>query len=105
MNTPFNVSWNKDVKKSQNTSAGWLAREAQKAKAREYSLGQGQMLHFDGDQRGMTVKSRYGKIWLTQENDLEDYLLTPSEEFVITKRGLVVLEATQEALVSIASAA
>jgi hypothetical protein len=105
MNTPFNVSWNKEPKTSQNASAGRLAREALKAKAREYGLDQGKTLHFDGDQRGMIVKSLFGKLWLTQENDLEDYMLTPGEAVVVQKRGRVVLEATQDSLVSITPAA
>jgi hypothetical protein len=101
MNTPFNISWNKNVKKSQNTSAGWLAREALKAKAKEYCLNQGQTLHFDGDQRGMVIENLFGKVWLTQEGDPEDYMLTIGSQFAVAKRGRVVLEATQESLVRI----
>jgi hypothetical protein len=101
MNTPFNVSWSKDVKKSQNKSAGWLASEALKAKAKEFCLGQGEMLHFDGDQRGTVFHTLFGKVWLTQEGDPEDYMLLPGNEFAVSRRGRVVVEATQETLLRI----
>jgi hypothetical protein len=50
---------------------------------------------------GTTFVCEKGIIWLTQANDVKDYLLQPGDKLVINKRNSVMLQAMSEAHVSI----
>jgi hypothetical protein len=58
--------------------------------------------HRVGTQKtGMTVVCEKGILWLTQSNDLRDYMLRPGDSLIINKRSHVLIEAMSEAHVSI----
>jgi hypothetical protein len=50
---------------------------------------------------GTTIVCEKGIVWLTQANDLQDYMLQPGDKLVINKRNSVMLQALSEAHVSI----
>lgn len=52
-------------------------------------------------QPGTTVVCETGILWLTQSEDLKDYMLQPGEKMVINKRTDVLIEALSEAKLSI----
>ena len=49
----------------------------------------------------MTIVCEEGILWLTQSNDLNDYMLKPGDSLVIKERSRVLIEAMSEARVSI----
>jgi|GEM_PF-2847709 len=55
----------------------------------------------DGDNRWRMILCTRGEIWITQERDLEDYVLKPGDIFLVTQRGKVLIEALCDALVEI----
>jgi hypothetical protein len=48
-----------------------------------------------------SLKAIKGTFWVTQANDLQDYLLQPGESLQINKRGKVAIEALSEACLEI----
>jgi len=50
-----------------------------------------------GDCRGGHIRCEEGIIWLTQAGDPVDYFLQSQEEFVISRKGTVVIEAHRDA--------
>jgi hypothetical protein len=52
---------------------------------------------------GTTVVCEQGVLWLTQSNDLKDYMLKPGDRMVVSKKSNVLIEALSEARVSIVS--
>lgn len=46
---------------------------------------------------GLVVHCISGEVWITQEGDASDILLSPNKQFTITKNGLVLLEALEHA--------
>lgn len=50
---------------------------------------------------GTTVVCEKGILWLTQSEDLKDYMLKPGEKMVINKRTNVLIQALSEAKLSI----
>lgn len=57
--------------------------------------------HINNVTPGMTVICEKGLILLTEPNDLRDYTLRPGHHVVIRKRGDVLIEAIDDASVSI----
>jgi hypothetical protein len=51
--------------------------------------------------RGTRVESRRGALWVTQDGDLRDVVLTPGQSHVIEHDGPVLLQALDAALVSL----
>jgi hypothetical protein len=45
------------------------------------------------DGAGHTVYAHQGRIWITEENAIEDVVLQPGESFRLARRGLAVVEA------------
>jgi hypothetical protein len=43
--------------------------------------------------RGDAIVVTQGILWVTQEGDPQDYVLTPGERFVVNRHGSVVVEA------------
>lgn len=54
-----------------------------------------------GDQRWRAIICRRGVIWITQERDGVDYVLQAGEIFVVTLRGLVLVQALEPASVTV----
>ncbi|MBI3739066.1 MAG: DUF2917 domain-containing protein [Chloroflexi bacterium] len=57
--------------------------------------------HLSNVTPGMTVICEKGLVLLTEPNDLRDYTLRPGHNVVIRKRGDVLIEAMDDASVSI----
>ena len=66
-------------------------RRLARADALEVRLHHQEVLRLDGDQRGVQIISHGSRIWITQAEDPEDYLLQPGERFTITRPGRVVM--------------
>ena len=50
---------------------------------------------------GMTVVCDTGVVWLTESNNPQDYTMRPGHSVVIKKQGQVLIEAVEDANVSI----
>lgn len=50
-----------------------------------------------GNCRGILIRCEEGVLWITQTGDPNDHILTPNREFIIRRRGLVIVEALQDA--------
>ncbi|MFO7741516.1 MAG: DUF2917 domain-containing protein [Anaerolineae bacterium] len=61
----------------------------------------GDLRPLDGDNRWRVVICRVGIVWITQERDWHDYVLTPGDVFVVTQRGQVLIEALEDARLEI----
>jgi len=64
-------------------------------------LKAGQISALEGDNRWRLVVCVRGEIWVTQEQDLEDYVLAAGEMLVVNQRGKVVIGAREDASVEI----
>lgn len=51
--------------------------------------------------RGRIISCLQGTVWVTQEQDLEDYILHEGESFITTVPGRVIVQALEEATISI----
>jgi len=60
-----------------------------------------QALRFKVKCRGSLIRCEEGVIWLTQAGDPIDYFLQPQEEFVISRKGTVIVEARRDACISL----
>jgi hypothetical protein len=52
---------------------------------------------------GMTVTAHGGTVWITEQGSARDVMLRSGESFRLTRRGLAVVEAFDEAAVSLES--
>jgi len=50
---------------------------------------------------GTTVVCEKGILWLTQSNDLKDYMLKTGERMTVNQKSTILIEAMSEARVSI----
>jgi|GEM_PF-1606542 len=57
--------------------------------------------HLDWDHRWQTIACLQGRIWITQEKDLQDYVLEEGEAFVITHTGRVVIQALVDSTIAV----
>lgn len=57
--------------------------------------------HANSNKPGMTVRCEGGLVWLTNSNDLQDYMLRPGHSMVVAKRSDVLIEALSEADITI----
>ena len=55
-----------------------------------------------GDARGVSVICGQGVLWLTQERDARDHILSAGESFVVDRRGRVVISSPLESEVALA---
>lgn len=55
----------------------------------------------NSDSRGKVLTCLQGMLHVTQEGDYKDYILTPGQEFTVTERGLVVVQALGESTVGV----
>ncbi len=60
-------------------------------------------LVLSGDARGVGVICEDGLLWLTQERDARDHILAAGEEFVVDRRGRVVISSPLESEVALAA--
>lgn len=64
-------------------------------------LSKNSFFKLTGDSRGVSIRSVAGSIWVTVENDSRDYVLKQGDEFVVNKKGSVIVEALTNAAVAI----
>lgn len=62
-------------------------------------LKAGQVWAIKGRRRRQTLLCLKGRIWVTQENDIQDYVLEKGEAFLVTRPGLVMVQAFKPACV------
>jgi hypothetical protein len=55
------------------------------------------------ESKGMTVTAHTGTVWVTEQGVERDVLLHSGESYTLTRRGLAVVEAFEEAAVSLES--
>jgi len=60
-------------------------------------LSAGELLRLSGANRWRIIVCRRGRVWVTQEADVRDYVLEPGQMFVIAQPGTVVLQALSDA--------
>ena len=65
-----------------------------------FALEPGQVITLD-DARGTCVGARYGQVWVTEEGQIEDHVLSPGEMFTIRHDGRTLVQALQPAWVAI----
>jgi hypothetical protein len=66
---------------------------------RQIDLDDGAALHLDGA-RGTTLRVTRGRLWLTQDRDLRDIVLSAGDAWTIERNGLTI--ATAQATSSVA---
>jgi len=62
----------------------------------DLSLQPGQVLALNGDERGVQLVCSVGRLWVTQADDQEDYMLSGGDKFVVSKPGTVVVQAVRQ---------
>jgi hypothetical protein len=65
------------------------------------SLVVGKLWQARGDQRWQAIICHRGVVWITQERDGVDYVLQAGEIFIVTLRGLVLVQALEPASVTV----
>jgi hypothetical protein len=50
---------------------------------------------------GMVISCEAGMVWLTESDDIHDYILQSGQQLTVQKRGKVLIEALDEACVSV----
>jgi hypothetical protein len=70
-----------------------------RASSDEMELRAGEPRRLDGDYRWRAIICHRGVIWITQERDLHDYVLTAGEMFLVTLPGSVMVQALEDASV------
>lgn len=58
----------------------------------------------EGDCRGILIRCEEGILWLTQTGDPNDCFLGPQQEFIIRRKGTVMVEARRDACIVVAGA-
>lgn len=64
-------------------------------------LGTQDIWRLDGDNRWRVIVCVRGEIWVTQERDLRDYVLSTGDMFIVSQRGSVLIQAFGKACVEI----
>jgi hypothetical protein len=67
------------------------------AQLHERSLGAQEVERLAGIDRGDAILVTQGILWVTQEGDPQDYVLSAGERFVANRHGAVVVEALTNA--------
>jgi len=65
-----------------------------------WDLAKGELVKLDGA-RGTTLRVTRGAIWLTQERDTRDIVLTAGDTFTVDREGVTVIEAHGDATVCV----
>ena len=92
------------LKESQNALPqrcwGWTFADLDEGQV-QLNLEVGALWRARDDQRGRVIICRRGVVWITQECDVVDYVLQEGEVFVVTLRGLVLVQALEPASVTV----
>lgn len=60
-------------------------------------LPQDQIWRIEGEMTGMVIECLAGLLWITQQGDANDYVLSRSDLFRVTQPGVVLVQAVREA--------
>lgn len=60
-------------------------------------LSAGELMRLSDANRWRIIMCRRGRVWVTQEADVRDYVLEPGQMFVIAQPGTVILQALRDA--------
>lgn len=69
----------------------------------EVGLSPGDLWRIEGDNRWRMIVCLQGRVWITQERDLEDYVLGAGEMFIVTQPGKVLVQALDDSCIEITS--
>ena len=64
-------------------------------------VGKGHIIRVPGSASGCRVSCLFGVLWLTKENDHQDYIITAGSPLLIEGHGLSVIEAVTDCAFSI----
>ena len=67
----------------------------------EVKLNSHQIWQESGDHRGQVVTCLRGVVWLTHECMPGDFVLLPGQEFVVSRRGLLLAQGLRDAVLQI----
>jgi hypothetical protein len=59
-------------------------------------MHKGQMWRAEGNLRGEVFNCQKGLLWITQQGDLNDYILKTGGSFWVTRPGTVLVEAVED---------
>lgn len=65
-------------------------------------MHRGEVWRLGEDMRGLGIQCAEGALWVTQQGDPKDYVVEAGGQFVITRRGVVVVQAVRDSRLSIA---
>jgi hypothetical protein len=68
--------------------------------ARVVALRAGEVITLD-DAEGVRIVARSGTVWVTEEDDLEDYIVAAGDAFVVGRPGRTVVQALVPARLTI----
>jgi hypothetical protein len=51
--------------------------------------------NIEGNRSGEVISCLNGRLWITQEGDLRDYVLEPGQEFWVTRAGTMIVQALE----------
>ena len=60
-------------------------------------LKSGEILCLGDDARKLSVACRTGSLWVTQPGDPNDHVLSPGQNFIITRKGKIAITALNNA--------
>ena len=66
----------------------------------EFALAPGQVATLD-DACGAAIHSREGRLWITEEGVLEDFVVAPGESFVVRRAGRTLVQALEAAWITV----
>ena len=67
------------------------------------SMQKGQVFRIPDSAKGCSVSCISGVLWLTRENDPEDYIITADAHHTLNVHGMHVIEAVTDCIVCISS--
>lgn len=70
----------------------------------DINLDPGEVFTLLGDQRGAMIRNLRGVVWITQENDADDYKIQEGEEFTVSRTGRVIVQGVPAARIRIFAA-
>lgn len=61
----------------------------------DINLAKYKLWSIEGDRRGDVINCLHGRLWITQEGDLKDYIVEAGKSFWVTRPGTVVVQALE----------
>jgi hypothetical protein len=62
------------------------------------------LMRLEGDRRGLEIHALEGSLWVTQQDDLYDHVLEAGDKFILSHRGLVIIQSMGEAVLKMTPA-